>query len=180
MLERLYAYCGLQYARFQFRSDIDTPQKMTNFFTGARNVLITLPIGYEEAAEAGKALRKFRDSLSHLEFTVIHTSTRATALTEFPRCTVIRIDPPDVNRFSLPVAPLLKRIYVKQYDVALDFNLDFVLHTAYICKASRAGVRVNFYDGPDADLFFNVRFNLAARRASQSVYDQCASCLAMF
>jgi hypothetical protein len=180
MLERFYAYCGLQFARFQFRSDIDMPQEMTRFFTGARHVLITLPAGYEEAAEAGNALRKFRESLSHLQFTVIHTSTRATALTEFPRCTVIRLDPPDINRFSLPSKALLQRIFVKEFEVALDFNLDFVLHTAYICKASRARVRVNFCEHPSADLFFNVQFKLGERRPSQSVYDQCASCLSMF
>lgn len=180
MLEKIYAYCGLQFARFQFRSDVDTPQEMTKFFTGSRHVLITLPLGYEQAAEAGKALRKFRDSLGHLQFTVIHTSTRATALTEFPHCTVIRIDPADITRFGLPGKPLLQRIFTKQYDVALDFNLDFVLHTAYICKASRAKVRVNFFDDVNADLFFNVRFKLGAKRSTQSVYDQCAACLSMF
>jgi hypothetical protein len=180
MLEGLYAWGGLQYARFQFRSDIDTPQDMTRFFTGARHVLLTLPPGYEEAAEAGNALRKFRESLYHLQFTVIHTSTRATSLTEFPRCNVVRLDPNDINRWSLPSKALLQRIFVKEFDVAIDFNLDFVLHAAYICKASRAKVRVNFSDHPEADMFFNVQFKLGARKSTQTVYDQCAACLSMF
>lgn len=180
MLERLYAWGGMQYARFQFRSDIDTPQDLTRFFTGAHHVLLTLPPGYEDAASAGNALRKFRDSLSHLQFTVVHTGTRATALTEFPRCTVVRIDAQDIDRYGLPSKALLQRVFFKEYDVAIDFNLDFVLHAAYICKASRARVRVSFCDHAYAESFFNVLFKLGSQRSAQTVYDQCATCLSMF
>jgi hypothetical protein len=170
----------MQFAKLQFRSDFDTPQPMTNFFTGAKNVLIMLPAGYQESVEAGKALRKFRDQLTHLHLTVIHTSTWATALTEFPHCTVIRMDPKDINKFSLPSKSLMKRIFTKEYDVALDFNLDFVLHTAYICKASRARVRVNFFQHQASDIFYNVQFHLHEQKNPQALYEHCAKCLAMF
>src|ERR1043166_6898144 len=118
MLESTLAKLGLAFAKVQFGSDVDTVQPMTEFFTGARAVLITLPTGYEEANLAGNAIRAFRDRLSHLHLTVVNNSTRATSLIDFPKCEVIRIDPPDINKFSLPTKRLLRRVLNRQYDVA--------------------------------------------------------------
>lgn len=180
MFERLQHLLGVQFAKIQFRSDVDLPQELTSFFSGARNVLITLPAGYDEALFAGNALRRYRDALQHLHITVIHSSTRATALSEFPRSEVIRLDPADINRFSLPSKALLERIFKREFDVAMDFNLDFVLHTAYICKASRAKVRVGCCAGSAADLFFNVQLNFDHAAPPQVLYEKLAACLAMF
>ena len=179
MLERFLASLGLLFAKFQFRSDIDTPQPLTQFFRNARSVLITLPVGYDEAIIAGDALRAFRDQLSHLHFTVVTNSTRATSLSYFQKCEIIRIDPQDVNRLSLPTTSLLHRVITRQYDVAIDLNLDFVLHTAYICKASRAKVRVGFAHDV-SDVFFNVQFLLNMQRTPRVLYEKFAACLAMF
>jgi hypothetical protein len=179
MFERTLALLGYQFAKFQFRGDVDTVQPMTNFFSGARNVLITLPIGYEEAIVASNALRAFRNRWNHLHLTVVNNSTRATSLIDFPKCEIVRIDPLDINKFSLPSRSLLQRIFTRQYDVALDMNLDFVLHTAYICKASRAKIRVSFTHQA-SDVFFNVQLNLKRQGSPQSLYEKFASCLAMF
>ncbi|HYQ87785.1 MAG TPA: hypothetical protein VES59_11130 [Bacteroidota bacterium] len=179
MLEETLSYLGFQFAKLQFRSDVDTIQPMTEFLTGARNVLITLPTGYDNSILAGAAIRSYRERLSHLHITIVHNSTRSTPLSEFPRSEVVRIDPHDINRFSLPRRQLLKRIMTRPYDVAVDLNLDFVLHTAYICKVSRARVRVGFAHSA-ADLFYNVQLNLNASRSPQALYEKFAECLAMF
>ena len=172
-------FIGLQIARVKFYGEKDKVQPLTNFFTGARSMLVTLPVGYEDATIAGNALREFRDRMSHLQLTVVNTSTRATSLIDFPKCEVIRINPADLNRLSLPTQSLLQRVLVREYDVAIDLNLDFVLHSAYICKASRAQVRVGFVH-PAADIFFNVQFNSTSPRTPQSIYGSFASCLGMF
>ena len=179
MFDQALAYLGLQITRLQFRGETDSIQPLSAFFSGARNVLITLPVGYEEAMLAGNALRNSCKSLDHLQLTVINYSTRATALTDFPRCEVVRIDPADINRFSLPTKQLLHRILVREYDLAMDLNLDFVLHTAYICKASRAKVRVGFAHRA-SDLFFNVQFNLGKEDLPQARYEKFTSYLRMF
>jgi len=171
---------GLQFAKFQFRSDFDTPQDLTNFFTGARNVLVTMPRGYDNAVHAGNALHKYRDELSNIHLTIIHTGTRETPLSSFLHSQIIRITPADINRFSLPTRALMQRIFTREYDVAIDLNLDFVLHSAYICKASRARARVGFHRSALSDLFFNVRVELAERRAPQTMYERFAACLMMF
>jgi hypothetical protein len=180
MLDSTFARMGLQFAKFQFRSDFDRPQELTKFFTGARNILVTMPRGYDNAVLAGNALHRYRDALKDVHLTIIHTGTRETTLSSFLHSQIIRITPADVNRFSLPRRALLSRIYTREFDVALDLNLDFVLHSAYICKASRARVRVGLHQSPLAELFFNVRVDLAERRAPQSTYEQFAACLMMF
>jgi hypothetical protein len=179
MFEQAFKYVGLQLAKFQFRSEMDTMQPMTNFLRTAKNVLITLPAGYDEAIFAGNAMRKLRQRLENPRMTVIHTSTRTTSLADFQKCEVVRIDPSDINRFSLPTRGLLQRIFPHEYDVAVDLNLDFVLHTAYICKVSRARVRVGF-GHPSADAFFNVLVNVNKEQPPQALYEHFASCLAMF
>lgn len=170
---------GYLFAKMQFRSDIDHVQPMAEFIKKARNVLIVLPVGYDEAAVASDALYSTCSQLNNVHLTVIHTSTRATQLTVFPHCEVIRLDPADINRFSLPTRSLMQRIFQREYDVAMDLNLDFVLHTAYICKASRAKVRVG-YSHAAADLFYNVQLRFARSGSSQVMYKKFASCLAMF
>src|SRR5690349_6541053 len=142
MFEDALAYLGLQYARFQFRRDIDEVQSMTDFLRNAKSVLVTLPQRYEDAVMASDALRAVRAKQGSIHLTVIHTSTRSTSLADFPNSEVIRIDPADIGRFSLPTRQFLRRVQQRHYDVAIDVNLDFVLHTAYICRASRAYVRV--------------------------------------
>ena len=179
MFEHTMSKLGYLFAKFQFRSDIDHVQPMTEFIKGARNVLIILPVGYEEAAVASDALFRTCRELSHVHLTVIHTSTRATSLTVFPKCEVIRLDPADINRFSLPTKSLMQRVFNREYDVAMDLNLDFVLHTAYICKASRARVRVGCAHAA-SDLFYNVQLNLNKQSSPQVLYQKFASCLAMF
>jgi len=179
MFENVLAYLGLQVAKFQFRNDFDQVQPMTKFLRGARNVLIIMPVEYDYSVIAGNALRSFRERMKEIHLTVVHNSTRETALANFPRCAVVRLDPQDVNKFSLPARIALQRILTREYDVAIDLNLDFVLHTAYICKASRAKVRVGF-TSPVSEVFFNISLNLNKQRTPQVVYEKFAECLAMF
>ena len=179
MFESALAYIGLQFAKFQFRNDFDQVQPLTDFFRGAHNILITMPVGYEDAIIAGNALRNFRERMSKIHITIVHKSTRETALANFPKCEVVRFDPADINKFSLPTKAVLQRVFTKEFDVAIDLNLDFVLHTAYICKASRAKARVGF-SSQVSDFFYNVTLNLNKQRTPQALYDKFAECLSMF
>jgi len=180
MFERAKAFIGLQYAKMQFRGDKDEPQDLTNFFSGAKNVLIILPLGYEEAVIASNALRAFKARLNHLNLTVLNNGTRATSLIEFSKCEVIRMNPTDVNKLFLPSHALLQRIVTHEYDVAMDLNLGFVLHTAYICKASKAKARVGFVATPASEMFFNIQLKLKMPASPQVMYDKFAACLSMF
>jgi ADP-heptose:LPS heptosyltransferase len=169
----------MRFAKFQFGSDIDTIQPMTEFFRSAKNILIVLPVGYDEAIIAGDILTSACRKIPDLHVTVIHSSTRETSLASLPKTQVIRLHADDLNRFKLPTRNLLQRVMVRTYDVAVNLNLDFVLHTAYICKASRARVRVGGTH-PDADFFYNVQFNVRKDLPPQARYQHFAACVTMF
>ncbi len=179
MLERLTRQLGLQFAKLQFGSQSEPPRQMTGFLRTASNVLITLPIQYDAAAAAGAALHQIRNQLSQAHITLVHTSTWETPLTGYLRCEVVRIDRGDINRFSLPGRSLLQRIATRPYEVAIDLNLDFVLHTAYICRASAAGIRVGCLSEA-SEFFFNVQIRRGADHGSHNPYDALTAALAMF
>jgi hypothetical protein len=179
MFEKAMTYFGYRFAKFQFRSDVDAVQPMTEFFRNAKSVLVVLPVGYEHAIIAGDALRNVCKHLKHLQLTVINNSTRETSLSEFAKCEVVRLNPEDLNSFSLPKKQVMQRIFSREYDVAIDLNLDFVLHSAYICKASRAKVRVGSAHAV-ADQFYNVQLKLRESGSPQEFYRKFAACMAMF
>lgn len=179
MFDRLLLNLGFMFARLQFLTDVDRVQPLTEFIRGAKNVLILLPAGYEDAVLASNALFEICRELGHVHLTVVHTSTRATSLAVYPKCEVLRMDRGDLNRFCLPTRSLMKRIFKREYDVAMDLNLDFVLHTAYICKASRARVRVGCSHAA-SDLFYNVQLNLSRPSSPRVLYQKYADCMAMF
>ncbi len=179
MFERLTEQLGLQFAKLQFRSQSEPPRQMTGFLRTANHVLITLPIQYDAAAAAGAALQQIRNQLSQAHITLVHTSTWETPLTGYLRCEVVRIDRSDINRFSLPKKSLLQRISTHPYEVAIDLNLDFVLHTAYICRASAAAIRVGCVSDK-SDIFFNVLIRPSAERSGHNPYDAVTAALAMF
>jgi hypothetical protein len=114
-----------------------------------------------------------------IHLTIVHSSTRETSLAAFTKSEVIRVQPDDLNKFFLPTQRLLHQIIKRQYDVAINLNLDFVLHTAYICKASRARVRVGC-PHTAADVFYNVLFKVKMDQPAQSRYQQFGAFVKMF
>jgi len=179
MIQRAFTYLGYRYAKFQFRADVDAVQPLTDFFHTAKSMLVILPVGYEDALIAGTILRDVLKQRRSLHLTVIHNSTRETPLSELPRCEVVRLNPEDINRFSLPKKSIVQRLAAQHYDVAVNLNLDFILHTAYICKASRASVRVGCTHLA-SDVFYNVQVNLTTPASPHVLFKRFAECMAMF
>ena len=179
MLHDLRQSLGVLYSRWRFRREGDSEQSLTDFFRNSRSILVVLPREYEEAALAGTTLRKLRDFLKNTHLTVVTTGIRPTPLSDSLRSEVIRVDNTDVNKLLLPRKAVLQRILARQYDVAIDMNLDFVLHAAYICKVSRAPVRVAALRR-HGEVFFNIQLNLDRSASRQIIYEKFIQCLAMF
>jgi len=179
MFEGARAYFGLQVAKFQFRKERDAMQSLTEFFRNAKNVLVMLPIGYEDAALAGNALADVCRKRRGLHITAVNFGTWSTSLSGCANCQVVRIDQNEIHRLFLPKKQALQRILDRPYDVAVDMNLDFVLHTAYICKASHAKVRVGCAHQA-ADFFFNVQLKFDAAEIRSVAYKHYISRLEMF
>jgi hypothetical protein len=179
MLERLRKTVGVQYSRWHLRNVRNPVQEFTDFFRRSKSFLIVLPEGYEEAHIAGNSLKKLFDMLKDIDLTVVTSGIRGTVLSDRHHSHVVRLDRADLNRFFLPRKSVLRRICNRSYDVALDMNLDFQLHAAYICKASRAPFRVGILC-PPGEHIFNVHLNLRPSQPPQQMYSQFIRCLAMF
>lgn len=179
MFKKIRHAVGLLYARWRLRKYRDAQQVLTNFFSHARSILILLPSGYEEAIVACTTLKKLKNVLQNAHLTIVTTGTRSTPLAESLRSEVIRLDELDVNTLYLPDDAVLQRILARPYDLAIDLNLDFVLHAAYICKASRAPVRVGI-KRDHADSFFNVQLNVDPRGVPKAIYEKFVQQLSMF
>lgn len=179
MFNSLRQSLGTRYAKWHFRNDGESQQVLTDFFRRAQSFLVVLPAGYEEAHTAGGSLKKLFDVLKSAHLTIVTTGTRSTALSEIQRSNVVRMGDADVNRLFLPRQNVLKRISARSYDVAIDMNLDFVLHAAYICKASRAPIRIGIVH-QHGEPFFNIQVNLDRSAPLQHVYEKFVHCLEMF
>ena len=179
MFEGIRKSLGLRYARWQFRKEGDHPQSLTDFLQRASNVLIVLPSGYDDAVVAGNTLKKLFDGLKNVHLTIVTAGIRATALNDMVKSEVVRFDDVDINKLFLPRKSVLHRVLVRTYDMAIDLNLDFVLHAAYICKASRAPVRVGIVR-ENSEHFFNIQLNLNRAAPPQIVYEKFIHYLGMF
>lgn len=178
LFRKIQVLIGLWYARWRLRNQKDFRQDFTSFMREARSILVVLPMVYEEAAIAGQALKKLIDGRSDLHLTIVTTGVRATPL-NYGRADVIRIDDVDLTPLFLPRSTVLHRVVAHQYDLAVDLNLDFVLHAAYICKASRAPIRVGVRKN-HGETFFNVELRVDRSGSPQLDYSKFIELLSMF
>jgi ADP-heptose:LPS heptosyltransferase len=179
MLNAIRRGVGLSLARWHFRKADGAETTFTNFFTEARRILVVLPLWVEDAASPHELLVTLKERVKEENLTLV-AGTQETYLAHLvPRSSIIRIHQNELTTFFCPRAALLATIGTKQYDIAIDLNLDFVLPSAYICRESGARIRVGFAR-PNADLFFNMMVERNPNLDKTSPYDRLANCLQMF
>jgi len=168
---------GYHLARWRFRKHPDAITSFTNSLSSGQHVLVILPLA-PSAPSAGSILELFRTRYGEQRLTLVAHAADKHVGTLFPHSTVISIGDSDVTRLFHPSADVLKRVLARQYDVAIDLNLDFLLPSGYICKASHARIRVGFMR-PGAELFYNFEIRVEGPQ-SEALYDRLAACLKMF
>ncbi len=181
MFEGALQYLGLQYSRLQFRKKEDQQLSFTDFFHQAHSLLIVLPPVYDIADLASEALFDALKAFPHpVRLTLVQSDAWSTSLSQMHRAHIVRFRQNDLTRLLLPRKEIIEQIrQTPSYDLAIDLNLDFILYTAYICRVSRAAVRVGC-ESRHADTFFNVHMKLNRRRPIREQYEQVASLLTMF
>jgi hypothetical protein len=177
MFESARRSIGYHLAGFTFRSKPDQTMSFTGALTAGKRVLLVLPLvptQHSTAAIIGLVRTRYGDD--HITVVADALDNGITAL--MPHSEILRISAQQVTRFFHPPGALLQRIAGKPFDIAIDLNLDFLLPSGYICKASGARVRVGFTQ-PGADVFYNLQVQTGDRRG-HGVYERLASCLKMF
>jgi len=84
-----------------------------------------------------------------------------------------------MSTWYLPPKKVIAQVAQRQYQLAVDLNLDNILPSGYICKASGARVRVGFASRY-ADVFYNFQVRLDPSSPRGHAYDRLMECLRMF
>lgn len=179
MVRTVRAWAGLLIARFRFRKSTDEVRSFVNAFSSAHTVLLIMPLDRAGRFPAVTVLelltRKFRED----NITVVTDEQDLQTARLLPHSSHERILMNEVSLFSLPKKRLMKRITNHSYDLAIDLNLDLVLPSAYICKASGARVRIGF-QRKRAERFFNFLVQINPTLDRKKVYDRLVESLQMF
>lgn len=179
MFEKTLEKFGIIYSKFIFRKEKDNQQNLTGFLSKANKILILLPSNYEDSQVACIAFKNMKEKLQKTELTIIAEGIRSIPMFDSLKSRVIRISEVHINKFSLPRKTLLDRIQESTFDVAIDLNLDFLLYSAYICKASGARYRIGF-TGKYSDIFYNIQFNFNKSQKPIEIYNHLVDYLQKF
>ncbi len=170
---------GLQLSRFRFRQSREKIISFTGAFTSAKDVLIVMPLDRSQLLNTVFVIDLLRRTFREENLTFVTGEKNQELRRMMPRSQFISYRDPGHTTLFLPPPEVLARVRKKSYDAALDLNLDFLLPSAYICKASDARVRIGFAR-KGADLFFNFQVQKAAARQGKDAYDRLAECLQKF
>jgi len=179
MLDGVRRSAGCLVSRFRFRKSRDKVISFTRSLADAQSALLIMPLAkLQEPPPASlfALLRKhFREE--NMTFIIGQDGTASPGVP--PRSQVLRLSDRDVSFLFLPRQEILQRIKRREYDVAIDLNLDFVLPSGYICRESNARVRLGFAGG-HADAFYNLQIQADRNRNMPHTYERLTKCLQMF
>ncbi len=179
MLDSVRRWLGTQTARYRFRAVRDPVLSFRGAFTAARSAIVVLPFDREQTPrllELSEAL-KARFAQDHI--TIIAAEHHYDIGRLLPRSTVVRVPSRDLTSLYLPRKDVLAAVTARQYDIAIDLNLDFVTPSGYICRVSGARIRVG-YARAGAEHFFNFIIKRKPGSGREGAYHRLAEFLRTF
>jgi ADP-heptose:LPS heptosyltransferase len=179
MFTALRKSIGIQQARFHFRKSREKVISFTTSFSAAHNALLVLPLNHLELPATLTVIDMLKKQFHEENITVVAADGDQAARRRLSHSRFIPLTLSETTFFYLPRKEVLDSVRRKQYDLAIDLNLDLVLPSAYICKASNARVRIGFVR-KRADRFFNFQVQTDHTQGREIIYDRMAKCLQMF
>ena len=177
--ERLRHAIGVQVARWHFRQLYNEVVSFSSAISSAEHVLLVMPLTTEDLLPTLQVLEMVKSRFKGENITVVTGERGVEAIRLLPRSKILHLLKPQVSPFFLPRADFINSLPRRHYDLAIDLNLDFVLPSGYICKASGARVRVGFSRG-DADVFYNFQVKPDSTLGRKLIYDRFVYCLRKF
>jgi len=179
VLDFLRRSIGFQAARFHFRKAHDEVISFAGSLAGADRVLLIMPLDGTPLFPVAPVITAVKERLAEDNITIVTLEHSTETLTALPRSHIVRILPKEINAWFLPRRGFIERVHRRTYDAAIDLNLDFNLPSGYICKESRARVRVGFA-AKRADAFYNLQIQVNPAQSRTVLYERMARCLQMF
>jgi len=177
--ENVRRFTGMQMSRLHFRKQQTELITFTRSISGARRGLLIMPVGRTEWLPVATIVNLLKKRFPERGLTVVTWGPSLELMQMLPHSNFVRVVETEITRFYLPSHGLLARIENAGYDVAIDLNLDLVLPSGYICRASNARVRIGF-TSKGSDLFYNFQIKRNPSMARQGLYDRLAACLERF
>ncbi len=109
---------------------------------------------------------------------VIHDSFRDLS-SSLAHCNVIAIRKEHLGFFFLPKRSIVNAIARQEYDLALDLNIPMVISAAYLCRSTKAVLKVGFVK-KESDIFYNFQMNTSPQKSPRLQYEQLLHTMAMF
>ncbi|MBI2620345.1 MAG: hypothetical protein HYW57_09705 [Ignavibacteriales bacterium] len=180
MLEGTRRGVGLLYTRFRFRKISDPVIRFTEAVSHARRALVLLPEATKDISSVQWIIRSLAERFAEGTMTVVARSDQATWVKkEQLRFQILVYDRKEVSPWYIPRSELLGKMKRSTFDVAFDLNPEFALTSAFLCRESKAPLRVGFKK-LHADEFYNFQVNTKSTNSLAVAYRNLARCLEMF
>ncbi len=179
MFDGIRLKVGLMYTRFHFRKVKDPVIRFTESVSRARRALVVLPDAPRDIASVQWIVRALAERFAEGTMTVIVRSDLTTWVKGDGHYQVMTYDRKDITAWFVPRQGLLGRMKRSTFDVALDLNTSFVLPGAFLCRESKAPLRVSFAKSY-ADEFYNLQVQTKSLNSLALAYRNLLHCLEMF
>lgn len=180
MMEGMRRGVGLLYSRFHFRKISDPVIRFTEAVTHARRALVLLPEATKDISSVQWILRSLAERFANGGLTIVVRSDQASWVRkEQSRFQILSYSEKEVSPWFIPRQELLGKVKRSTFDVAFDLNMEFALTSAFLCRESKAPLRVSFTK-LHADEFYNFQVNSRATNSLAVAYRNMVRCLDMF
>lgn len=172
---------GLLYARLHFRKSKDPVLRFTEAISRARRALVILPSATRDITSVQWIVRNLAERFASGSLTIVASPEQMQWMKNDGggRYQILSYDSKDISSWFVPRQELLGRVKRSTFDVAFDLNVGFVLQSAFLCRESRAPLRVSFAKSY-ADEFYNFQVNTTATNGLAVAYRNLVRCMEMF
>ena len=179
MLNGLRLKVGLLYTRFHFRKLKDPALRFTEAISHAHRALVVLPESTRDIASVQWIVRNLSDRFSSGSLTIVATNEQVQWMKGESRFQILAYTPNDISTWFVPRQELLGKVKRSTFDIAFDLNTTFALPSAFLCRESKAPLRVSFNKNY-ADEFYNFQIRTKSVNSLAVAYRNMVRCLEMF
>lgn len=179
MLTSFRRWLGTQSARYHFRALHDPVLAFRGSFTAARSALVVLPFDTQPTPQLEQLAESLKDRFAQNHIAIIAAEHQYDIGRLLPRSHVVRVPARDLTALFLPRKDLVAAVTARQYDLAIDLNLDFLMPSGYICRVSGARIRIG-YQRAGAEHFYNFIIKRTPGIGRERAYHRLAEFLRTF
>jgi hypothetical protein len=151
----------------------------TDVLTRSHRALVILPESVLDSESISTIFRYLLRKFSPEGMEVLIRNDHLFSMASTPPLKTLTYSNEDINAWFVPRKNLLQRIEAHPYDVALDLNVGLSLTSAFLCKASKAPLRISFAKRK-GDQFYNFQVKTKGDNGTPRTYRSLIKCLDMF